>query len=68
MTNDIFFDTLKVIPVWSAETIKSQAEQKQINFYYYSDGGVGNLTVWNKSIVFNQQQVMGECMMASVTN
>ncbi|GBP04358.1 Glycine dehydrogenase [Eumeta japonica] len=42
-SNDVFFDTLHVIPVseHDGNAIKARAQQKKINLRYYDDGAVG---------------------------
>ncbi|KAK5644939.1 hypothetical protein RI129_006239 [Pyrocoelia pectoralis] len=41
LTNDLFFDTIRVIPKIGADEIRQRANEKKINFRYYEDGGVG---------------------------
>lgn len=41
ITNNVFFDTLHVVPNFSADEIKSRAESKKINLRYFDDGSVG---------------------------
>ncbi|XP_055699251.1 glycine dehydrogenase (decarboxylating), mitochondrial [Phlebotomus papatasi] len=41
ITNSVFFDTLHVVPNFSADEIKSRAESKKINLRYFDDGSVG---------------------------
>lgn len=42
-TNDVYFDTLHVVPLSThdASAIKARAEQKKINLRYFDDGAVG---------------------------
>lgn len=39
-TNSYFFDTLKVVPKESQETIKERANKYRINLRYFSDNAV----------------------------
>lgn len=41
LTNEVFFDTLRVEPEEDVGEIKSRAESKRINFRYYDDGTIG---------------------------
>ncbi|KAF5279233.1 hypothetical protein FQR65_LT03481 [Abscondita terminalis] len=41
LTNDVFFDTIKVFPKIGIDEVKQRASVKQINLRYYEDGGVG---------------------------
>ncbi|XP_066261027.1 glycine dehydrogenase (decarboxylating), mitochondrial [Euwallacea similis] len=41
LSNEYFFDTLRVQPAMSLELIRNRAEEKTINLRYYEDGWVG---------------------------
>ncbi|KAJ8946992.1 hypothetical protein NQ318_019073, partial [Aromia moschata] len=41
VTNDLFFDTIRVEPKLEVEEIRARAYEKEINLRYYEDGSVG---------------------------
>ncbi|ENN70408.1 hypothetical protein YQE_12914, partial [Dendroctonus ponderosae] len=41
LTNEAFFDTLRVQPQLDIEDVKTRCEEKEINLRYYEDGAVG---------------------------
>ncbi|CAH1114079.1 unnamed protein product [Psylliodes chrysocephalus] len=41
LSNKYFFDTLKVYPKLNLQEVKSRADEKKINYRYYTDGAVG---------------------------
>lgn len=41
LTNELFFDTLRVEPKIGAEEVRVRAKERQINLRYYEDGAVG---------------------------
>lgn len=41
LTNELFFDTIKVIPKIGNEEVRQRAQEKQINLRYLDDGSVG---------------------------
>ncbi len=40
MTNDVFFDTIKVSPKDGIQSIKDRANELEINLRYFEDGTV----------------------------
>ncbi|XP_017786858.1 PREDICTED: glycine dehydrogenase (decarboxylating), mitochondrial [Nicrophorus vespilloides] len=41
ITNDLFFDTLRIEPKIELDEVKARAQEKQINVRYFDDGAVG---------------------------
>ena len=42
MTNELFFDTLRLQPQMSLNEIKQRAKEKRINLRYYENGSVSS--------------------------
>ena len=40
VANDLFFDTIKVVPKDGVEAVQERAIQKEINLRYFDDGTV----------------------------
>ncbi|KAK4876317.1 hypothetical protein RN001_012739 [Aquatica leii] len=51
LTNDLFFDTIKVMPKASIDEIKHRANEREINLRYYEDGAVG--VAFDETVTFN---------------
>ncbi|XP_019868372.2 glycine dehydrogenase (decarboxylating), mitochondrial [Aethina tumida] len=51
LTNEYFFDTLRIQPKIDLDELKSRADEKKINLRYYDDGAVG--VSLDETVTFN---------------